>query len=166
MSKSTVATSILLLLGIGVAIWLYQRYRVAPAMQFGQLVLHDVDDKLVSIDSLRGQPMMVNFYASWCGPCMGEMPTLMRISEAYERDSLHLICITDEPVDKLRMVAERFKSHILFLRSDSSHHQSGIYTIPTTYLINRQGQTTLQVVNQTDWERPAKQAALKAITSQ
>jgi cytochrome c biogenesis protein CcmG/thiol:disulfide interchange protein DsbE len=56
-------------------------------------VLADLDGNPVSLEALRGRPVIVNFWASWCGPCVDEFPLLRSAAAAHERDGLAIVGI-------------------------------------------------------------------------
>jgi cytochrome c biogenesis protein CcmG/thiol:disulfide interchange protein DsbE len=61
-----------------------------PAPAFA---LADLDGNPVSLADLRGRPVIVNFWASWCGPCVAELPLLHNAASAHERDGLAIVGI-------------------------------------------------------------------------
>lgn len=62
----------------------------APAPQFA---LSDLDGNPVRLSDLRGRPVIVNFWASWCGPCVEEFPLLEAAAAAHEQDGLVIVGI-------------------------------------------------------------------------
>src|SRR5207249_2198939 len=53
-----------------------------------ELVFNDADDKLLSLADYKGKVLLVNFWATWCAPCVKEMPSLDRLQEAVGKDKL------------------------------------------------------------------------------
>ena len=76
-----------------------------PAPTFS---LPGLDGGCVRLADLRGQPVVVNFWASWCNPCRKEFPQLRGASDQYRGDGLEVIGVTfrDIPVDSRRFAAE------------------------------------------------------------
>lgn len=98
--------------------------------------------QLISLSELRGQVVMINFWASWCGPCRQEMPLLEQIHERYEPLGFTLLGVNVEEnsADAISFLEERPVSFpILF---DPSNEVSKLYDViamPSTVLIDRQG---------------------------
>ncbi len=104
--------------------------------------LQDIEGQTVTLSSLRGSPVMINFWASWCGPCRDEMPFLQQIYE--DRDSYGVTLITINLRESLSVVTQFMQSNNLsfpvLLDTDGSvslnYNVSGI---PTTFFIDKDG---------------------------
>jgi len=104
--------------------------------------LQDIEGQTVTLSSLRGSPVMLNFWASWCGPCRDEMPFLQQIYE--DRDSYGVTLITVNLRESLSLVTQFMQSNNLsfpvLLDTDGSvslnYNVSGI---PTTFFIDKDG---------------------------
>lgn len=100
----------------------------------------------VSLDQLRGKVVLLNFWATWCPPCVQEMPALVRLAHEYEPQGLVLLAVNrdDEQSAKAAVgifVANRIPelaSHVAF--ADASMSMSyRVQSLPTSYLIGRDG---------------------------
>ncbi|WIM06815.1 MAG: TlpA family protein disulfide reductase [Candidatus Nitricoxidivorans perseverans] len=58
--------------------------------------LHDLDDKPIAMSAFQGQPLVVNFWARWCGPCKEEIPELIRARAKYKGKGLEVVGIAIE----------------------------------------------------------------------
>lgn len=111
----------------------------SPAPDF---TLKSSNGKNIKLSELRGQVVMVNFWASWCGPCRQEMPLLEQLYKKYQPMGFTLLGVsvdenTDDATKFLKGVDVSFP--ILF---DNESEVSGLYRVdamPTTVIIDRNG---------------------------
>ena len=96
----------------------------------------------VQLSELKGEVVMINFWASWCGPCRQEMPLLEQIQEKYQPLGFTLLGVNVEP-DSAE--AEKFLKNvqvsfpILFDRENSVSSRFGVEAMPSSVLIDREG---------------------------
>lgn len=109
----------------------------APTFQLGS-----ADGKAVDLAGLKGKVVMINFWASWCGPCRKEMPILEQLNRQYRNKGLTLIGVNVEPdsqaaMDWLKATPVSFP--ILF---DTESKVSKLYQVagmPNTVILDRKG---------------------------
>jgi peroxiredoxin len=111
-----------------------------PAPQFK---LQSRDGKMVSLADLKGQVVMVNFWATWCGPCRQEMPHLEALYERYNSLGFTLVGINveDNPEGAKKWLEENGPVTFPVLL-DPKNQVSKLYkvqTMPTTVLVARDG---------------------------
>jgi thiol-disulfide isomerase/thioredoxin len=101
----------------------------------------------VSLADLKGQVVMINFWASWCGPCRQEFPALDQIYAKYRPMGFTLVAIN---VESEKADAERFLGAtpvsfpILFDPDNKVSGSYGVSAMPTTVLVDRQGRVRWQ----------------------
>ena len=115
---------------------------LAPDFQF-----YDSEERLVSLSDLRGKPVVLNFWATWCGPCVYEMPYLQQVYEEWSDRGLVLLAINMGGTSS--QVEEFLQSHDLSLPVllDTKRDVAARYSIryvPTTFFIDKEG--TIQAV--------------------
>lgn len=152
MKKYILPLVIVIGIGIVAAAILYKRYNIPPYMELTAISLSDLKGHPVSISSYGGEPIFINFFASWCGPCIKEMPELSYLKSKLANQQLQVLCVSDEPIEKLQALQARFGDDLIFLHSDKPLHDLGIYTYPTNYIFNTKGEKVYANVNTEDWE--------------
>ena len=82
----------------------------SPSAQIARLdfTLKDMDGRDVHLASLKGRPLIINFWATWCGPCKEEIPALIELAERYKDKQLTIlgISIDDKPAELKKFAAE------------------------------------------------------------
>ncbi len=105
--------------------------------------LQNTDGDTVTLSELRGSPVMINFWATWCGPCGEEMPYLQEIYDIYTPMGLVFLSVdTGESADKVRgYLTDRSLTFPVLLDSDQkvSLDKYGLQYLPTTVLIDEDG---------------------------
>ena len=104
--------------------------------------LRGADGRNVRLDELRGQVVLVNFWATWCGPCREEMPRLDVLYQKYHKSGFVLLGVTvdDDPRTALATAAKLNVSFPVLLDTDKK--VSKLYdlnTMPSTIVIDRDG---------------------------
>ena len=104
--------------------------------------LRGADGRNVRLDELRGQVVLVNFWATWCGPCREEMPRLETLYEKYRKSGFVLLGVNvdDDPHAALATAAKLNVSFPVLLDTDKK--VSKLYdlnTMPSTVVIDRDG---------------------------
>jgi len=108
----------------------------APAFELASLF----GGGALSRDALKGQPVVVNFFASWCAPCRIEHPLLMRLAK-QENIPLYGIAYKDKPEDTARFLAQLGDPYraVGLDRDGRAGLDFGAYGVPETYVIDRAG---------------------------
>jgi thiol-disulfide isomerase/thioredoxin len=112
--------------------------------------LLDMHGNKVTLSTLRGKIVMVNFWATWCPPCRLEMPDLDKIYTRYEPQGLVILSITDEDSLKVNTFISRTNYHppVLLDPGGTVHKQFHIQGIPKTFLFNRDGKLIGESIDQ------------------
>ena len=114
----------------------------APTGLAPDFTLHAADGRNVRLDELRGQVVLVNFWATWCGPCRSEMPHLDQLYQKYHKSGFVLlgVNIDDNPATALSTAQKLNVSFPILLDTDKK--VSKLYdlnTMPSTIVIDRDG---------------------------
>jgi peroxiredoxin len=120
----------------------------------------------ISLASLRGQVVLLNFWATWCEPCEREMPAMERLYEKLGPEGLRLVAVSvDESGDVIDQFRKRFGLTFPILwdpeKRVSDTYQT--YRYPETLLIGRDGVVVERYVGPREWDSPLYEARLRRL---
>ena len=102
-------------------------------------ILMDKDGKPLSLDELEGVPILINFWATWCPPCVAELPALDRASEKLEGEVKILLISVDRGGGKkaLPFLQDRgiSRPHFAFDAKGTLSREMGVRGLPTSFLV-------------------------------
>jgi thiol-disulfide isomerase/thioredoxin len=106
--------------------------------------LKDLDGKEVSSEQFHGKIVVVDFWATWCVPCIGEIPGYIKLQEKYGKDGLVIVGISiDEngPAQVKKFTQEKGMNYQVVMGTEEVQAVfGGLEAVPTTFLIDRTGQ--------------------------
>jgi thiol-disulfide isomerase/thioredoxin len=101
----------------------------------------DLDGKEISLDAYKGKVVLLNFWATWCGPCRAEIPSLIRMQAAYkERLQIIGMDVDDDDEERLRAFVKNEGINYPVARTSDAVRLAygGIAALPTVFVINRE----------------------------
>ena len=111
-----------------------------------QFTLKDMNGVEVKLAAFKGKPIVLNFWATWCGPCRAEIPSLVELQTKYSAEGIDVVILgvsVDDPVEKLKPYAAQMKMNYPVLvgngREDVQDAFGPLWGIPVTVFIDRDG---------------------------
>jgi thiol-disulfide isomerase/thioredoxin len=109
-----------------------------------------------SLEQFEGKVLLINFWASWCTPCIKEMPSIKRLAEAMQEKPFAVIGVNvAEPVLRVRTAARRLRLDFpVLLDKDSTVFKDwGANVLPTAYVLDRSGRVRYIGRGPLEWDR-------------
>ena len=116
-----------------------------------------LDGKDVTLSSLKGSVVLVNFWATWCPPCKEEIPSMIRLNQAMAGKAFRMLAISIDEGGK-EAVDNFFKGSKelpVYLDTDAKTSQLyGTTGVPETFIVDKQGTIQKKIVGGMDWSAP------------
>ncbi len=114
-----------------------------PGMPAPPLVLPSPNGQSVSLDRLRGKPVYINFFASWCGPCNDEAPSIRNLRAKYERRGLQVVGVDElDPPGAAEKFQKKYGAPYALVAVDDSGgvgRTFGTVALPVHVFIDKRG---------------------------
>jgi len=131
-------------------------YRGGP--QPPLLNLPDLDNQQQNLKDYRGQVVLVNFWASWCPPCVHEMPSMQKLQDHFSGQPFTILAVNmaEEPAAIKRFLRDDVKVSFTILQDadGSTLNRWKVFAYPTSYLIGRDGTIKYALFGAIDWDTP------------
>ncbi len=133
-----------------------------PSASEGQLItavvgFQDMKGNMLFLHDFKGKAVIVNLWASWCGPCVQEMPSLARLQQQYKDKGLVVIALSED--DSPEIASKFYSAHAITGLAPYFDKDHAVMTalaargLPTSLLITRSGQAALQrIEGPIDWQ--------------
>lgn len=154
--------ALLALLGGLIILFYYNKYKVVPDIDLTKLEIVTETEQPFNMTQLKGKKLIVSFYASWCGNCLEELKDINKVKQSDLSD-IEVVCITDEPIEKIAQFKERTGYTFLFLKLKKNFQDINIYSIPVTYIVNEKLEVVEEHLGYVDWTDPSTLNHIKSL---
>ncbi|WP_455377779.1 redoxin domain-containing protein [Petrachloros mirabilis] len=131
---------------------------VRPGDEAPNFQLRDMNGRVVALSDLRGKVVLLNFWATWCGPCRVEMPAMEELYRRYPRKDFEILAVSTDPQGTAVTRPFQEEHHLTFpILHDADFRVGLIYgarTLPMTFMVDREGIVRQQIFGARDWAAP------------
>ena len=115
-------------------------------------LFQDLDGKTIDLSDYKGKRIVLNYWATWCVPCIKEMPSLMAAEKLLEKENYVFLLASDESVSKIQDFISKKKFDLNFIKFNGSLAQQNIQALPTTFIYNTKGEKVEDILGAVEWD--------------
>jgi thiol-disulfide isomerase/thioredoxin len=112
----------------------------------------DLYENNLDLSVYKKRKIVVSYWATWCAPCIEEMPSIKRAEEILEEFGYTFLLVSDETVDKISKFKNQWNFDFNFVKSTKSFETIGIYAMPTSYIFDENGKIIETIVGAIEWD--------------
>lgn len=116
-----------------------KRYLFAPEISLKELKIETLSGEPFNLENAKNKVVVLNFWATWCQPCVQEMPMFDNMHESLKGQDVEFVLVSDESAGRISSFVQRkgFTSPIYRLSEKMKTY--GVYTIPVTFIFDKKG---------------------------
>lgn len=161
-----VALAFILIFGAGAVLFFQMKNLVGPEAGFPpppfpkqetvaglEWQLQHLDGSETSLSDFQGKVLFINRWATWCAPCIAEMPSIQRLHQRFPQEEMAFLLISDEPAQTVReFVQEKGWDLPIFLSESPVPAAFESPGIPATFIVDQTGRIVFQHVGGARWD--------------
>ena len=112
----------------------------------------DLNENNLDLSTCKEGKIIISYWATWCAPCIKEMPGLERAKEILEDYDYTFLLVSDETIPRISKFKNEMNFELNFFKSIKSFETFGIYAMPTTYIFDENGKILETIVGAIQWD--------------
>ena len=129
---------------------------------YGNINVSTLDRENFTLADFKGKVVFLNVWATWCAPCIKEMPTIEKLTELYGKDVQFLIA-SNEEMDKILRFKEKKSFKLNFVQLQNTPESLGVFALPATFIFNQKGELAFEEKGSRDWYSEESKNLIKKI---
>lgn len=116
--------------------------------------LSSLDGNPIDMNQFKGKTLFINFWATWCRPCVAEMPSIARAMEQLHSNEIEFLFASNEEVDAINKFAQKRNLDLHYVLAENMEELK-IEALPTTMILNSKGEIAFSEIGFRQWDEPS-----------
>ena|SRR5688572_3238035 len=129
------------------------------------VVLTDMNNQPINLEQLKGKTVFINFWATWCKPCIQEMPSIKNAQEKLRKTDIVFLLASNEPGDEIIEFEKNYNYNFNYAKV-TNLEELGVIGLPTTYIFNQRGELVFSETGYRNWDDTSNIEMILKINSQ
>ena len=129
------------------------------------VVLHDLNDQPVNLEQFKGKTVFINFWATWCKPCIREMPSIKNAMVKLSQHGVVFLLASDETTDQIKEFKNEHNYDFNYFRVINME-ELNVQALPTTFIFTPSGEMAFQEMGFRKWDDTANIKMILKINDQ
>ena len=130
-----------------------------------ELKLHDLNDQPIDLKQYKGKTVFINFWATWCKPCLLEMPSIKTAQDVLSKEGVIFLLASNEMYDQITEFKKDNNYDFNYLRI-TNLEELNVNALPTTYIFNPKRELVFSESGYRKWDDPSNIEMIKKINNQ
>ncbi|TAJ60621.1 MAG: TlpA family protein disulfide reductase [Chitinophagaceae bacterium] len=130
-----------------------------------KIQLVDLDNKIVRLDEYKGKTIFINFWATWCKPCIEEMPSIEKAQSIMKSKEIVFLLASSEGIDEIKEFSKNHSYQFRYVHLENGETLN-LQALPTTFIINPMGNLVFSEMGSRNWGESDNINLIKKITQQ
>jgi thiol-disulfide isomerase/thioredoxin len=130
---------------------------------YKDVIFKTLDNKDFKVSDYKGKRVLLNFWATWCRPCVMEMPSMNKAFEELEDENYVFFAASNEPIAKIAGFAQNVKYDFTFIKADDQFRPFNVQVIPMTLIFDTNGEVAMTLTGSMEWDEAEILKQLRAV---
>ena len=117
-----------------------------------KIQLKDLDGNPIKLEEFAGKRVFLNLWATWCKPCIAEMPAIDRAAQQLLDENYVFLAASDENMDRIKRFASKNPYSFKYVQLQNSVYDLEVIALPTTLIISSEGEIVYEMVGAKEWD--------------
>ncbi len=119
--------------------------------EIDRLKLTDLNNRPIDLGQYRGKALFINFWATWCKPCIAEMPSIQRAQDILENENIVFLLASNETAEQIQKFKNEHEYSFTYVRTENPE-ELNIMAMPTTFIFSPESKLVFSEMGIRKWD--------------